>query len=349
VGPQRARLLERLGLLTVRDALNHFPRDYQDRRDLVSFHALRAGEVGVVAGSVFGVAPPPRGHAKAPLWVTFRDQQGYFTCRWYGQAYLARVFQRGQRVILYGKVAAERGKLFLDRPDFEIVEDEPSSIHMGRMVPVYSLTEGLTQRPMRTLLHRVVEAFADQAPETLPGELRRRRDLLPAREAYRAVHFPESPEAAQSARRRFVFEDFLLLQLGLALRRRRQAVQPGQSLAPPGALVARLLAGLPFELTKAQGRVWDEICADLARPTPMNRLLQGDVGSGKTIVAAMALVTAVEAGYQAVLMAPTEILAEQHLTTVRGLLEPLGIPVGSLGRPEGRERQGCAALRSGRR
>jgi ATP-dependent DNA helicase RecG len=350
VGPQRARLLERLGLLTVRDALNHFPRDYQDRRTFVPFHKLALGEAGVVQGTVFGVAPPRRG-SRAPVQVTFRDQTGYFTALWFGRGFLAQVFKRDQRVVLYGKKTLTKDRrVALEGPDFEIVEeDELASIHMGRVVPVYPLTEGLFQRPLRSLLYRVVEAHAEEAPDILPDDLRRRRSLVPVAVAYRTVHFPERTEDVEAARRRFAFEDFLLLQVGLTLRRRRQARERGRPLAPPGALVARLLRDLPFTLTPAQERVWSEIRADLARPVPMNRLLQGDVGSGKTIVAVMALLTAVEAGSQAVLMAPTEILAEQHLRTLRGLVEPLGLSVAWLSAGQrARERQAALeALRSG--
>ncbi|HWC01892.1 MAG TPA: ATP-dependent DNA helicase RecG [Methylomirabilota bacterium] len=350
VGPQRARLLERLGLATVRDALNHFPRDYQDRREFVPFHKLPLGETGVVQGTVFGVAPPPRG-SRAPVQVTFRDQTGYFTALWFGRGFLAQVFKRDQRVVLYGKKAlAKDRRVVLESPDFEIVEeDELASIHMGRVVPVYSLTEGLFQRPMRTLLYQVVEAHAEQVPDILPDELRRRRDLVPVAAAYRAVHFPDRLDDIEAARRRFAFEDFFVLQVGLTLRRRRQAREHGRPLAPPGALVARLLRGLPFALTSAQERVWAEIRSDLARPVPMNRLLQGDVGSGKTIVAVMALLTAVEAGCQALLMAPTEILAEQHLRTVRALVEPLGLSVAWLAAGQrARDRQAALeALRGG--
>jgi ATP-dependent DNA helicase RecG len=350
VGPQRARLLERLGLLTVRDALNHFPRDYQDRRTFVSFHKLGLGEVGVVQGTVFGVAPPRHG-SRAPIQVTFRDQVGYFTALWFGRGFLVHTFKRDQRVVLYGKKAlAKDRRVVLDNPEFEIIEDDESaSIHMGRVVPVYPLTEGVLQRWLRTFLHQIVTAHAAEAPDILPEPLRRRRNLLPSAAAYRTVHFPERLEEVDSARRRFAFEDFLVLQVGLALRRRRQARAPGRPLAPPGALVARLLRELPFALTPAQERVWSEIRADLARPVPMNRLLQGDVGSGKTIVAVMGLLTAVEAGCQAVLMAPTEILAEQHVRTLRGFVEPLGLSIAWLSAGQrARERQAALdALRGG--
>ena len=350
VGPHRANMLGRLGLGTVRDALNHFPRDYQDRRDFVPFHKLPLGETGVVQGTVFGVAPPRRG-SRAPVQVTFRDQTGYFTALWFGRGFLAQVFKRDQRVVLYGKkVLAKDRRVVLESPEFEVVDEgERTSIHMGRVVPVYALTEGLPQRWLRLFLHEIVETNAQAAPDILPDGIRRQRALLPVAAAYRGVHFPEQLDDVDAARRRFAFEDFFVLQVGLALKRRRQAREQGRSLAPPGALVARLLGALPFALTSAQERVWSEIRADLARPVPMNRLLQGDVGSGKTIVAVMALLTAVEAGCQAVLMAPTEILAEQHFRTLQALVEPLGLSVAWLSAGQrARERQAALeSLRSG--
>jgi ATP-dependent DNA helicase RecG len=350
VGPRLASYLERLGLVTVRDALNHFPRDYQDRRAFVPFHKVALGQAGVVHGTVFGVALPRRG-SRAPVQVTFRDQMGYFTALWFGRPYLAHHFKRDQRVVLYGKkVLAKDRRVVLDNPDFETVEeDELPSIHMGRVVPVYPLTERLSQRTLREILFQVVGTHAEAVPDILPEELRRRRDLLPVAAAYRTAHFPERLDDVEAAHRRFAFEDFLVLQVGLALRRRRQAREQGRPLAPPGALVARLVRALPFALTSAQERVWSEIRSDLARAVPMNRLLQGDVGSGKTIVAVMALLTAVEAGCQALLMAPTEILAEQHLRTLRDLVEPLGVTVAWLSAGQRvRERQAALeALRSG--
>ncbi len=346
VGPQRARLLERLGLVTARDALDWFPRRYEDRREFLPFRKLRVDEVQATAGTVWSVTPAPRGRPRLPLQVAVRDQSAFLSVVWFNTPYLAQVFKRGQRIVLYGKVTRRGpGPLVMQQPEFEIIEDdEDASLHMGRIVPVYGLTEGLPQRPMRTLLHRVVERFAAEVRDGLPDELRRRRGLPASAEAYRAIHFPESLEEAEAARGRFVFEDFLLLQVGLAIRRRRDGTRAGHAIAPPGTLVERLLATLPFRLTAAQQRVWEEIRADLARPTPMNRLLQGDVGSGKTVVAVMALLTAVEAGFQAALMAPTEILAEQHLVTVRALVEPLGVPVVLLtSGQKGKEREAALA------
>jgi len=351
VGPQRAEFLARRGLVTAGDALSLFPRRYEDRRELVPFRKLRPGDAQATAGTVWQVVPPPRGRSRVPFKVALRDPSGFLAALWFNQPYLARLFRRGQRVVLYGRVQSSGagGLLEMVQPEFEILEEDDGSLHMGRIVPIYPLTEGLTQRPVRTLLHRVVEQFADQVPESLPEPIRQRHGLVGVAEAYRTIHFPESLEAAEAARRRFVFEDFLVLQLGLALRRQRQGQRPGHVIAPSGALVARLLAGLPFRLTAAQRRVWDEIRTDLGRAAPMNRLLQGDVGSGKTVLAVMALLTAVDAGYQGVLMAPTEILAEQHVLTLRGLVEPLGVPVAVLtSGQKSREREAAlAAVRTG--
>jgi ATP-dependent DNA helicase RecG len=229
----------------------------------------------------------------------------------------------------------------MQHPDFEIVEEgEDETLHTGRLVPIYRLTEGLPQRWLRSLLWRVVGEHAAKVPEILPDAVRRRREVIPLPQAVRAIHFPQTDEELSAARRRLVFDDFLLLQLGLAIRRQREGRARGIAIEPAGDLVGRLRRTLPFRLTAAQERVWGEIRRDLAEPYAMNRLLQGDVGSGKTIVAAMAILTAVEAGYQAALMAPTEILAEQHLMTLRQLLPPLGVPVALLTSAiKGRERE----------
>ena len=301
---------------------------------------------------MFGVAPPPRG-SRAPVQVTFRDRSGYFTALWFGRGYLAQVFKRDQRVVLYGKKAlAKDRRVVLEGPDFEIVEDDerPSRSTWAAWCPSTRSPRACSSAQVRTLLHRVVERPrgagaghpAGRAPPAAGAS-------CPSPPPTGRCTSPTRPDDVEAARRRFAFEDFFVLQVGLTLRRARQARERGRPLAPPGALVERLRQGLPFTLTAAQERVWAEIRSDLARPVPMNRLLQGDVGSGKTIVAVMALLTAVEAGCQAVLMAPTEILAEQHLRTVRALVEPLGLAVAWLSAGQrAREREAALdALRTG--
>ncbi len=328
IGPQRAALLARKGLHTVEDALLFVPLRHEDRTRLTPFRALQPGQVHTCSGVIVGVSPPPPGRPRVPLSVLLRDASGYATAVWFGAPYLARVFQRGQRLVLHGKVTRYRGATVISHPDYEVVEaDDDERLHTGRLVPVYSTTEGLSQRTLRRLMWTLVEQFAGRLAEPLPEPVRTRRRLVDLPTAVRQIHFPAAETELAAARRRLAFDDFLLLQLGLAILRARATRARGLALDPPGRLVERLLATLPYRLTRAQERVWAEIRRDMAAPFPMHRLLQGDVGSGKTVVAALAVLTAVEAGYQAAVMAPTEILAEQHFMTFRQLLDPLGVPV----------------------
>jgi ATP-dependent DNA helicase RecG len=332
IGPRRASLLDKLGLVTVEDALFFLPSRHEDRTRLVPLSSVAPDQMASVTGTIRGVSPPPRGRPRNPLQVLLGDGSGFLTCVWFNQPYLERVFERGQRLYVHGKVQRYRGgPLQLHVRDYEIVDEGPDeTLHTGRLVPVYRLTQGLTQRPMRRLLRGLVDAHARHLADPLPPPLRAARRLPPLGEAVAAAHFPASATEQAAARRRLVYDDFFLFELGLAIRRHREGREPGVSLNPPGALADRLRAALPYRLTAAQERVWREIRADMAAEYPMNRLLQGDVGSGKTVVAALALVTAVEAGCQAAFMAPTEILAEQHLVTLTALLAPLGVRVALL-------------------
>lgn len=337
IGPQRAKLLANLGLHTVEDALYYLPTRHEDRSQFTPLRSLKPNDVTTVSGTIRAISPPPRGRPRVPLSVLLSDGTGFLTCVWFGQAYLERHFQRGQRLIVHGKAQRYRsGPLQMQVKDFEIVEDEDGTepgdetLHTGRLVPVYGLTRGLTARPMRRLMKRLVDGYVDGLDDPLPDALRARHHLELLSQALRTGHFPKTDADHAGARRRLVYDEFLLLQLGLAIRRHRQGRQPGLAMNPPGALARRLLAALPFALTPAQERVWRQIRMDMAEPYPMNRLLQGDVGSGKTVVAALAILTAVESGYQTALMAPTEILAEQHLMTLTQLLEPLSVEVALL-------------------
>jgi len=347
VGPQRAKALAKLGLATIEDALlQHLPLRHEDRSRIVPLGRVSVGEARTCAGTIAGISPPPRGRPRMPLVVMIRDVSGFLNCAWFNQPYLARVFKRGQRLIVHGKVQPYgRGPLQMLVKDYEVVEDGPDEmLHTGRVVPVYPLTEGLTQRPFRRLMKRLVDGWADQVDDPLPDRVRVGRALLPLPQAIRGAHFPETQEEQAAAHRRLVFDDFFLLEVGLAIRRHREGRRRGLAMNPPGALVRRLRASLPYTLTAAQERVWGEIRTDMAEPYPMSRLLQGDVGSGKTVVAALAILTAIESGYQAALMAPTEILAEQHMITLSQLLEPLGVRVVLLtGAVKGKARQAAAA------
>jgi len=328
VGPHRARLLERKGLVTVADALFHLPIRHEDRTRFTPLRSIRPGETATCSGTVLAISAPPPGRSRHPLQIVLRDESGYATATIWGRPWIARAVQRGQRMIVHGRGKRYKDKITLQVQEWETVEaadEEP--IHAGALVPVYSSTEGLPQQALRSLIWRLVEAHAHEVEETLPDAARARRRLIPLADAVRGAHFPGSEAERAAAVRRLAFDDFLLLQLGLAILRARTTREKGISMRPRGELVGRLRASLPFSLTAAQERVWDDVRRDMAAPYPMHRLLQGDVGSGKTVVAALAVCAAVDAGYQAAVMAPTEILAEQHLATFRRLLEPLGIGV----------------------
>ncbi|MBI4247038.1 MAG: DNA helicase RecG, partial [Candidatus Rokubacteria bacterium] len=220
VGPQRAGLLAKKGLATVEDALFFVPLRHEDRTRLTPLHQLQPGQVATCSGVIAGLSPPPRSHQ--PFSVMLRDESGYATASWFNAGYLSRVFKRGQRLVLHGKVARFRGAPTLQHPDYEIVASgEDEQLHTGRLVPVYSTTEGLGQRPLRSLLWRIVEAFAGEVGEILPEPVRSRRKLIPLPRALRDAHFPETEAGRQAALRRLAFDDFLYLQLGLAILRSR--------------------------------------------------------------------------------------------------------------------------------
>src|SRR5437762_104453 len=285
VGRRRAAQLERKGLSTVEDALCFLPLRHEDRTRLVPFRALQPGQVATCEGTIVGLSPPPPGRSRAPFVVMLRDASGYEQASWFNAAYLARVFKRGARLVLHGKVTRFKGAVVMQQPDYELIESgEDDRLHTGRLVPVYSLTEGLAQRALRSLMWRIVDTFARDVPESLPDAVRARRKLVVLSAALRDCHFPSTETALDAARRRLAFDDFLLLQLGLAILRSRTTRARGVAMNPRGELVARLRASLPWPLTRAQERVWDEIRRDMAAPFPMHRLLQGDVGSGKESV-----------------------------------------------------------------
>ena len=299
VGPHRAGQLERKGLRTVEDALFFVPLRHEDRTRLTPFRALVPGQAATCAGVIVGVSPPPPGRSRVPFTVMLRDASGYATASWFGWRYLSRVLKRGQQLVLHGRVGRYKGAIVLQQPDYEIVENgEDERLHTGRLVPVYSLTEGLPQRALRSLMWRLVESHAAEVAEVLPESVRARRGLVGLAQAIRDAHFPETEAALAAASRRLAFDEGLLLQLGLAILRSRVARARGLAMNPRGDLVARLRTRLPWKLTGAQERVWEEIRRDMAAPNPMHRLLQGDVGSGKTIVAAQGVLTAIEAGYR---------------------------------------------------
>lgn len=344
VGPARARLLERLGIRTVADLLYRLPRRVEDRSQLRRISQVADGTVETVQGVLIHVSQfrPRRRRDLVLLKAAVTDGTGVLHAVWYNQPYLARQLRPGTPVILHGRVTRRAGEVQMASPEFEVVEEGEETLHAGRIVPVYASTEGLSQRVLRGVVAQALDDHGGALEEWLPRKILEKYGFPPLPEALRQAHFPDSLASHELARRRLAFEELLLFQVAILRQRaartkETRAVQYGDA----RALLDRFLASLPYPLTRAQQRVLGEILGDLEAPHPMNRLLQGDVGSGKTVVATAALLRAVGGGAQGALMAPTEILAEQHYLTLRRLLEPLGVTirllVGGLARAERQE------------
>jgi ATP-dependent DNA helicase RecG len=365
VGPKLGELLGKIGILTVWDLLYYFPRTHLDYQSRTRIRDLEAGQRVTLWGSIQRVEAfhPPTKPNMCIMTVHVTDGTGRVSARWFqGKTTRAQIehfkkrFPIGAQILLSGEAKLDdfSGRLSFDRPDVEILggsgETQGESLHVGRIVPVYPLTEGLHLKALRKAMHAAITAFGAGIPDPVPVSILSRHGLIDRRTAIRHLHFPESMDALKAARSRLVFDELFTLQLGLAYRRAQLAKQQEAIQLPShGALVQRLIDTLPFTLTGAQRRVFDEVRRDLAAPEAMNRLVQGDVGSGKTVVALLALLVAVENGYQGALMAPTEILAEQHFRKFQEWLGPMGIPSALLlGRQGKRERsQYLQALKSG--
>jgi ATP-dependent DNA helicase RecG len=356
IGPRLAEILGGKGIQTVEDLLYYLPFRYEDRINPRRIAELRPGEMATIIAEVRGAGlfrTPRRGIEIYQM--TAGQGRDSIICIWFNAAYLKDKFKAGQTVALYGRVEeprSGRNRIQLVQPQFEILtepiteaqEKSPEdlaaeSLEIGRIVPIYeSAAYGrLSPRWFRRVVHRALQDLTPELPDGIPRAIRQRLDLIPRREAFRLAHFPEPGtrfEDLQNARtpahRRLIFEELFFLEVGLELKRRNVRAQPGISFAITDGVRAALKRVLPFHPTAAQKRVLKEIAEDMQRPSPMRRLLQGDVGSGKTIVALEAAIIAIENGYQAALMAPTEILATQHYLSARRLLEPTGYRIALL-------------------
>jgi len=348
VGPERAKLFTKLGIATVADFLIYLPFRYIDRSHIKKIRDLRPGETVTILGKVVGSEGRATRRGQGLFTVVVADETGAMRLKWFNQPYMEAKLKPGEEVVVSGEVKWYQGKEFIN-PEVEFLTDEDQElIHTGRIVPVYRATSGLSSRILRNLMARAIEAYP--AKDYLPEGIRSRLGLVDLPQAVPAVHFPGNEVEAQNARRRLAFDELFFLQLVLALRKKRSHnIQTAIPLNGKGGFNRRLLQGLRFRLTSAQERVVSEILRDLMRNVPMNRLLQGDVGSGKTIVAAMAMLWAIESGHQAAIMAPTEILATQHYFVFRDLMEPLGVRVsllvGDMKRSE--KKAALAAIASG--
>jgi ATP-dependent DNA helicase RecG len=353
VGPKRATLLQRMGLLTARDLLYHVPHRYEDASTVAPIASLEPGMDATIVGRVVSKGVLPTRKGLRIFQAVVRDTTGLIECAWPGQPFLDRAVARGDLLVVRGTVRFYHGRQFQPR-DFTVLarEGEEAPEEGGRIFPVYPATEGLTHRQVRTLVADNLDGLLRSAgdDEVLEPEVRERHALVPLARALEALHRPASLAEAEAGRRRLAFDELLFLQLLHARTRHRAVVErPGIAFRRRGTLVKPFHRALPWPLTAAQKRVLGEIGEDMGAPRRMSRLLQGDVGSGKTVVALFAMLRAAENGYQAALMAPTELLAEQHARTLAQLLGDLPVPVALLtGRlPAGERRQALAAIESG--
>ena len=330
VGPTRARLFERMGLNRLEDLLRHYPRAYIDARRFVKIRDLEPGQLMTVEGRVKHAAALRTRAGRTDFVATLDDGSGTVACYFFGQPFLARTFQRGARVVVSGELDALEGRML--NPSFEVVEGEVEHLlHVGRLVPVHALTRGVTARGMRSAVHAALEAVGPRLPDPLPEDVRRAHRLESLADSLAQIHLPEDDARLEAARRRLAFEELFLLQCVLMLRRRALREEGrGLASAGPGRLAARVQAGLPFRLTPDQEQALSEIVADQKAPHPMHRLLLGDVGSGKTVVALLAALHAIEAGHQVAFMAPTEVLARQHMATLSRLCDGSDVPIAVL-------------------
>ncbi len=314
VGERRTAQLSRLGVETIRDLLYLFPRRYNDFQTMKPIYQLEYGDVATIAGTIWETKARRSRGGQDVVTSIIGDGTGTVQATWFNQSYLTKTLRPGRQVVISGKVEEYLGRLVFASPEWELLTQE--LIHTGGIVPVYPLTKGISARGMRRQMRRVVDYWTPRLPDHLPVPLRERWDLLPLDRAIQQIHFPEDQELLARARYRLSFDECFLIQLEMLHRRHLWRVRPGQPLPLSQEMLKCFLDSLPFALTRAQQRCLQEILGDIQRPEPMNRLLQGDVGSGKTVVALAIMLQAVAAGCQTVLMAPTEILAEQHVHTI---------------------------------
>ena len=360
IGPGRAAALEREGVRTVEDLLFHLPIRYEDRRSFARVADLRAGMRVAVQGTI-AVAGLRRARRMTLFEVRLDDGTGHLKLLFFNQAFLKDTLVRGARVVVFGEVQPDAyapRQLMMSSPQYEMADgDDAPGVHTGRVVPVYETLGPITGQPLRRILCALAEQVPDDLPDPLSPPLRERLGVMGRGEALRRVHLPreeDDPGALNAfrdpAQVRLALEELFLFQLGLALQREARRARPkGITFAVTDATRQAVKQILPFHLTAAQKRVLREIAEDMQAPHPMNRLVQGDVGSGKTIVALLAMVIALENGYQAAFMAPTEILAEQHFLTFKRLLarQPYATELLTSARTARERAEGAKRLASG--
>jgi len=320
--------LRRLGISTVENLLTHFPRRHEDRHQFPQFPCEESDKPICLSGEVIKTSLRRFGGWRKIFEATLQEPNANalsqpLICRWFNLHYIQKMIATGQQLVVFGKPRMRGKRICMDHPEFEVIEnDDEQSIHLRRITPIYPATEGLSQRVLRSIVYRILQELDTGPIEPLLPQKLKNGDRG---EAIRAIHFPETWESLSAARNHLVLSEFFAMQMLIASRRTEAHARVSAVHSGRGELMEKFLRLLPFELTGAQKKVIAEIRRDMESKFPMNRLLQGDVGSGKTVVAIASILLAVEAGYQAAFMAPTQILAEQHYAVLRRWLEPLGI------------------------
>lgn len=322
--------LELLGVKTVRDFLQYYPRTYNDTTEFTKVSEIRTDEINTIKGKLTSLFNIRTKTGKKLTRGVFTDESGSVDVIWFSQPHLVKMLPRNREIILSGKGRYSMGKLSLQSPAYEVIKPYEEQVHSGRIVPTYHETEGLTSKWMREKLKPLIDNWVELFDEYMPTDILNEHNLVDLRTAIKNAHFPENNELLQQARERLAFDELFLLQLQVLQKKwhwQQISKDEQKQLETQGSEIKKCLDSLPFELTDAQKRVTKEILADLKKPFPMSRLIQGDVGSGKTIVAALAALNVVKNGYQVAIMAPTEILAKQHYETFMKILRNFNLNI----------------------
>jgi ATP-dependent DNA helicase RecG len=338
IGPQYKKKLKKLGIKTVRELLFHFPHRYEDFSTLTPISQLKVGETSCVQGKILEIKNTITWKRRMAITEAMvKDDSGTVRVLWFNQPYLVDTLKQGNLVCLAGKVALGKKSysgIYLSSPTYEKIslDEKKKLIHTGGLIPVYPETEGLSSRWLRYILRPLLAQFKKNIEDTLPEAIKKEENLLPLNQALWQIHFPDSKELSKEARKRFSFQELFLMQLNILREKMRLKKEKAISVPFDLKIIKRFVDSLPFKLTNAQRKSSWQILKDIEKPRPMNRLLEGDVGSGKTIVAIMAALNTAKAGYQTAFMAPTEILASQHFKNLKEILKDFKLKIGILTR-----------------
>ncbi|MCX8093590.1 MAG: DEAD/DEAH box helicase, partial [Candidatus Goldbacteria bacterium] len=338
VGPNRVKILAKLNIKTIFDLIYYFPNGWMDRSNIIPINKVRIGEKEAVKGVVVDKGTIMTKSGLKITQVLIKDENGYISGVWYNQPYMEKIFNKGDNVIFFGKVEFFKNSFQISTPEYEIIKqksgkdsvDEEDLINVNRIVPIYPLTENISQKQLRKIIKYTIDNYLKYIEEYLPDEILKKYSLINLKEALYNIHFPLNFNMLEKSKRRLKFDEFFILQSAFALKKKKIKENKAPVFKINGELYNRVLNLLPFKLTSAQERTLDEIKQDLISGKPMNRLIQGDVGSGKTIVALLTCIIAVDSGMQSAIMAPTEILALQHMKNISSLLNKVDLKVALL-------------------